>query len=153
MTNPEVNNPEELCEAEVRKNLVLVELGMPLTIPLSRLNSNCHFRKEWMKIQHIWHGETKEVREKKREYNQRPEVKEKRREKSREYNQRPEVKEKRRENYQRPEVKEKMREKMREYNQRPEVKEKRREKRREYNQRPEVKEKRRENYLIHKELK
>jgi len=128
MTNPEVNNPEELCEAEVRKNLVLVELGMPLTIPLSRLNSNCHFRKEWMKIQHIWHGETKEVREKKREYNQRPEVKEK----MREYNQRPEVKEKRRENYQRPEVKEK---------------------RREYNQRPEVKEKRRENYLKHKELK
>ena len=123
MTNPEVNNPEELCEAEVRKNLVLVELGMPLTIPLSRLNSNCHFRKEWMKIQHIWHGETKEVREKKREYNQRPEVKEKRREKSREYNQR------------------------------PEVKEKMREKSREYNQRPEVKEKRRENYLKHKELK
>ena len=136
MTNPEVNNPEELCEAEVRKNLVLVELGMPLTIPLSRLNSNCHFRKEWMKIQHIWHGETKEVREKKREYNQRPEVKEKKRE----YNQRPEVKEKRRE-------------KGREYYQRPEVKEKRREKRREYNQRPEVKEKRRENYLKHKELK
>ena len=99
MTNPEVNNPEELCEAEVRKNLVLVELGMPLTIPLSRLNSNCHFRKEWMKIQHIWHGETKEVREKRRENYQRPEVKEKRREKSREYNQRPEVKEKRRENY------------------------------------------------------
>ena len=86
-----------------------------------------------------------EVKEKKKEYFQRPEVKEK----MKEYFQRLEVKEKRREYSQRPEIKERLKE----YNQRPEVKEKKREyfqrpevkeKKKEYFQRPEVKEKKRE---------
>ena len=80
-----------------------------------------------------------EVKERDREYRQRPEVKERRRKWKREYNQLPEVKERNREKarkrYQRPEVKEQRRE----YEQRPEVKERRRE----YYQRPEVKERKR----------
>jgi hypothetical protein len=58
-------------------------------------------------------------KERKREYEQRPEVKER----AREYEQRPEVKERKREYQQRPEVKERARE----YYQRPEVKERKRE--------------------------
>tara|TARA_R110000824_G_scaffold175608_1_gene354221 strand:- start:7184 stop:7501 length:318 start_codon:yes stop_codon:yes gene_type:complete len=50
-----------------------------------------------------------EKRRKAREYNQRPDVKERRRKNQREYNQRPEVKERRREYNQRPEVKERNR--------------------------------------------
>jgi hypothetical protein len=62
-----------------------------------------------------------------KEYNQRPEVKQRRRE----YNQRPEVKQRRKEYNERPEVKQKRKE----YHQRPESKEARRK----YRQRPEVK--------------
>jgi len=47
---------DELCKAEVRKNLVLAEVGKPLTIPLSQLNENCEFKKEWDRIQNKWHG-------------------------------------------------------------------------------------------------
>jgi glutamate synthase domain-containing protein 2 len=87
-------------------------------------------------------------REYSREYNQRPEVKERRREKDHEYLKRPEVKERQREysrEYrQRPEVKERQREREREYRQRPEVKERRREQNHEYRQRTEFKERRRE---------
>jgi len=47
----------KLCEAEVRKNLVLVEVGEPLTLPLSILNKNCEFTKKWLDIQKKWHGQ------------------------------------------------------------------------------------------------
>jgi len=35
----------KLCEAEVRKNLVLVEVGEPLTLPLSILNKRSESQK------------------------------------------------------------------------------------------------------------
>jgi len=68
--------------------------------------------------------------EKRKEYRQRPEVKERRKKYRQEYRQRPEVKEKerirKREYRQRPEVKEKTKNEMREYRQRPENLEKER---------------------------
>ena len=50
-----MENKKGLCEAEVRKNLVLAEIGEPLTQPLSLLNESCNFKKEWDRIQKIWH--------------------------------------------------------------------------------------------------
>ncbi len=50
------DNKDVLCEAEVRKNIVLAEVGQPLTIPLSILQKNCEFKKEWNRIQKKWHG-------------------------------------------------------------------------------------------------
>ena len=98
------------CQAEVRKNIVLAEIGQPLTIPLARLNQDCDFKKKWDKIQKKWHGqyeldsEKEKVAKYNKEYNQRPEVKLK----SKEYHQRPEIILKRREYhkkyYQRPEI-------------------------------------------------
>ena len=74
------NEEGELCEASVRKNIVLAELGEPLTIPLSILNENCDFKKKWDEIQTKWHGKPSEVRERmkvyRKAYNQRPEVRE-----------------------------------------------------------------------------
>ena len=75
-----------------------------------------------------------------KEYNQRPEVKERKRERDKEYRQRPEVKERKRERdkeyRQRPEIKERKRERDKVYYQRPEVKERVKV----YYQRPEIKE-------------
>ncbi len=95
-----------------------------------------------------------ERKAKKREYSQRPEVKEKHRIQSRKYSQRPEVKEKIKKHNSKPEVKERTKIRTQKYRQRPEVKEKSRlyEKKperkarkkitdRAYSQRPEVKEK------------
>ena len=86
-------NKNEICEAEVRKNIVLAELGRPLTLPLARLNRSCEFKKEWNKIQNKWHGQPKEVKERMKTYYQRPEVKERKKTYNKTYNQRPEVKE------------------------------------------------------------
>ena len=88
---------EKLCEKEMKKNLVLAELGMPLTISLAQLNRSCEFRKEWNKIQNKWHGISKEVKE----YQQRPEIKAQRKE----YRNRPEVKIKAKEYRDRSEIK------------------------------------------------
>ena len=49
-------NKDGLCEAEVRKNIVLAELGKSLTLPLATLNRSCEFKEEWDRIQNIWHG-------------------------------------------------------------------------------------------------
>ena len=73
-----------------------------------------------------------------KEYNQRPEVKERAKEYRKEYEQRPEVKERMKEYYRSPKYKERKKE----YEQRPEVKERRKE----YYQRPEVKERMKEYY-------
>ena len=88
-------NKEGLCEAEVRKNLVLAEIGEPLTLPLARLNKSCEFKKEWDRIQDKWHGSNTKAKQKEyqKEYYQRPEVKAK----QKEYNQRPEIKAKQKE--------------------------------------------------------
>jgi hypothetical protein len=50
-----MENKEGLCEAEVKKNLVLAEIGEPLTLPLATLNRSCNFKKEWNRIQKVWH--------------------------------------------------------------------------------------------------
>ena len=99
---------QELCPALVRKNLVLVELGKDLTVPLARLQRNCKFKKEWEKIQSKWHGDTKDAiirKARMREYSQRPDIKARRKAQRREYYQRPDVKARRkaqmREYYQR----------------------------------------------------
>lgn len=109
-----MENKENLCEAEVKKNLVLVELGKPLTLPLAKLNKSCHFRREWMNIQTKWHGITKG----RREHSQLPEVKAKLKARS----QLPENKAKRKAYSELPEVKEKTRARVRVYYQLPEVK-------------------------------
>ena len=121
-----MENKDGLCEAEVKKNLVLAEIGQPLTLPLATLNRSCEFRKEWDRIQNIWHGkyESKEAKAKKKEYHK---------EYYKEYNQRPEIKAKQKEYY-------------KEYNQRPEIKAKQKEYHKEYNQRPEIKAKQKEYY-------
>jgi hypothetical protein len=118
------NEDGELCPALVRKNIVLAETGGELTVPLAILNLNCEFRKKWNEIQNKWHKPKincffcgKEIKRGKYCYNKK--CREKVKEKMREYYQKPEVKEKMREYYQKyyqkPEVKEKQREKMREY--------------------------------------
>jgi len=50
-----MENKDGLCEAEVRKNLVLAEIGEPLTLPLATLNRSCNFKEEWNRIQKVWH--------------------------------------------------------------------------------------------------
>ena len=71
-------NKNNLCEAEVRKNIVLVETGGELTIPLRILNQNCEFKKKWDEIYNKWHpDEEAKVRKKAyyKAYYQKPEVK------------------------------------------------------------------------------
>jgi len=101
-------------------------------------------RKEYCQRPEVKERRKEYMKEWGREYYQRPEVKERAKEYMKEYNQRPEVKEKRKEYNQRPEVKEKKKEYRKKYRQRPEVKEKKKEYRKKYNQRPEVKERKRE---------
>ena len=138
----------KLCEAEVRKNLILAETGQALTLPLATLNYSCEFTKQWNRIQEIWHGKkmicincgkeshakrrrtfcskecsdayykTPEAKAKRRAYYQRPEVKARQIKARRVYHQRPEVKAKERVYQQKPEVKARQRA----YNQRPESK-------------------------------
>jgi len=59
----------EVCRAEINKNIVLVETGGVLTLPLSVLNKNCKFNQAWDKAYNIWHPEEvkKEIEEKKEE--------------------------------------------------------------------------------------
>lgn len=69
---------EKLCEAEVKRNIVLVELGKPLTLPLAKLNRSCEFKKVWEETYDKWHpNDSKEfwVKRNKKVYYQRPEVK------------------------------------------------------------------------------
>ena len=47
-------NPKDICTAEVKKNIVLAELGEPLTLPLAMLNNVCEFNREWNRIQKKW---------------------------------------------------------------------------------------------------
>jgi hypothetical protein len=115
-------NKDKLCEAEVRKNIVLVETGQPLTLPLATLNRSCEFRKVWEK----WSGGSlafnlrnplprhhkktyEEVKAHRKAYgkahNQKPEVKAHRKAHRKAYNQKPEVKAHRKAYNQKPEVK------------------------------------------------
>ena len=88
------NEDKKLCQAEVKKNIVLAELGKPLTLPLAVLNRNCDFKKSWDKNQKKLYGLPENIKVKKREYNRK--YYEKNRSKMlsylKVYNQRPEVK-------------------------------------------------------------
>jgi hypothetical protein len=111
------NIPKEtLCKSVIVENINNIEQGKELTTSLAILNKSCEFKDFYKKYCNLKYGD--EVKEKMKEYRQRPEVKEKMKEYHKEYN---------KEYRQRPEVKEKRKEIMKEYNQRPEVKEKRKE--------------------------
>ena len=148
---PENNN--KLCEAEVRKNLVLAEIGIPLTIPLSILNSNCDFKKEWDRIQRKWHKKkvvcincgidfpiskglpiycSPECR---KAYRETPEAKAKKKAYHKAYYQTPEVKAKQKAYRETPEVKAKRKAYNKAYRETPEAKAKRKA----YYQTPEAK--------------
>jgi len=51
-----MENKRELCEADIWKNIVLAELGKPLTLPLATLKRNCEFKKKWDESQIKWHS-------------------------------------------------------------------------------------------------
>ncbi|KKN69598.1 hypothetical protein LCGC14_0439010 [marine sediment metagenome] len=90
---------KKLCQVEIRKNIVLVELGKPLTLPLAVLNRNCDFKKSWDKIQVKLHGVPEDIKVKKRERDRKNYEKNKSKIQSyfKVYNQRPEVRAKRKE--------------------------------------------------------
>ena len=97
-----MENKDGLCEVEVRKNLVLVELGEPLTLSLATLNRSCQFKKEWDKIQNKWNGRyNKYDKAKQKAYRQTPEFKAK----QKAYQQTPEAKAKQKAYQQTPEFK------------------------------------------------
>ena len=69
-------NNQKLCKAEVEKNIILVETGGELTLPLSVLNQNCEFRKAWDKAFYVFHPDKLTDRQAYgKAYNQKPEVK------------------------------------------------------------------------------
>jgi len=140
----------KLCEAEIRKNLVLVELGKPLTLPLAVLNENCEFRKVWEETYDKWHpnhkilnclicGEQiskgKYCHKKKCRDKVKAHYKAYYKAHRKAYYQRPEVKAHRKAYYQKPEVKARYKARYKAYYQKPEVKAHYKA----YNQRPEVK--------------
>ena len=71
-----MRNDEIQCEAEIRKNIVLIECGKALTLPLARLMCDCRFKEAWNK----WNAEDirEEVKAKRKAYRETPEVKAKR---------------------------------------------------------------------------
>ena len=71
-----MRNDEIQCEAEIRKNIVLIECGKALTLPLARLMCDCSFKEAWNK----WNAEDirEEVKAKRKAYRETPEVKAKR---------------------------------------------------------------------------
>jgi len=94
-----MRNDEIQCEAEIRKNIVLIECGKALTLPLARLMCDCRFKEAWNK----WNAEDirEEVKAKRKAYRETPEVKAKRKA----YSQTPEVKAKMKAYRETPEVK------------------------------------------------
>ena len=133
-----------ICTRIINKNIRNVMLDKPLTISLKELNQDCRFKQfynDWFNIKN-----KKKIREERKEYYQKLEVKERKRIYNKAYFQKPEVKERMKEYFktynQKPEVKEKRKV----YRQKPEVKEKKKIYNRMYFQRPEVKERMREYY-------
>ena len=107
---------QEICIRTINENIKNVFEGKALTMPLSRLNKDCKFRKMYDAYCDITEGDLK--KEKAKEYYQRPEVKayykEYKKEYNKEYYQRPEVKARMKEYYQKN--KEKAKEYYKEYN-------------------------------------
>ena len=129
MKKPEI--PDKLCETKIRENIINVDLGKPLTLPLVILNKRCEFRKKWDETYNSWNkeriskerymkiklrdGYKERMRKYNKKYNQKPEVKERMRKYNKKYNQKPEVKERLRKYNQKPEVKEKRKKYYREH--------------------------------------
>jgi len=138
------------CRIEIEKNILNVETGKPLTLPLSKLNRSCRFKKLYEKYSGGSIGNVRDItkeyvkakwrnkayRQRQMEaYRQRPEVKAY----LKVYRQKPEVKAYWKAYYQRPEVKAYKKAYQKAYYQRPEVKAYYQEYRKVYYQRPEVK--------------
>ena len=129
-----------LCEAEVRKNLVLAEIGEPLTLPLATLNRSCEFKREWDRIQKVWHKKKVICINCGNEFSvSKGRIKccsvECSEAQHKAYQQKPEVKAKHKAYRERPEVKAKMKAQQKAYSERPEVKAQKKA----YRERPEVK--------------
>ena len=90
----------KICRVKIEENIIRVQSGKELTLPLAILNKDCKFKKMWAKFAGKSEEELNKVREYNRKYYQKPEVKARHREYSREYNQRPEIKARAREYYQ-----------------------------------------------------
>lgn len=91
-------NDEKICIREIKENIKRVFNNQPLTKPLRVLNRSCEFKKRYDIACDLIYGEAKnqkrkeyyqknkeKMREYRKEYYQRPEVKEKRREQNKEY--------------------------------------------------------------------
>ena len=139
---------EEICKHEVNDNLMRVQAGLELTLPLATLNRNCEFRKKYeelnkIRISHnckncniLFFGRKMFCCNKcHKAYYQRPEIKAHQKAHWKAYNQRPEVKAHRKAYNQRPEIKAYQKAHKKAYYQRPEIKAHRKA----YNQRPEIK--------------
>ena len=88
---------EVICIREINENIKRVLNNKPLTRPLSVLNKSCQFQKRYELAFDLENEDriNEEVRKKRREYIQRPEVKIILRKYSKKYQQRPEVKQRR----------------------------------------------------------
>jgi len=95
----EENEKDEIiCIREINQNIKNVIEGKPLTRPLAVLNKNCEFKKRYDIAFDLINEEKikEEIKAKKKEYNQRPEIKAKikeyQKEYQKEYRKRPEIK-------------------------------------------------------------
>jgi len=82
---------KELCEWEIKKNIIAVDTGGELTRSLKELNYNCSFKKHWDKFCKDVYGDDDQKAHQKA-YNQKPEVKAYKKAYQKAYNQKPEVK-------------------------------------------------------------
>jgi len=96
---------EEICRIKIEENIINVQCGKPLTMPLRVLNEDCNFKKIWDKFA----GKDEEAKAKKKAHNQKPENKAKTKAYNKAY-------------YQRPKIKAKLKARAKAYYQRPEIK-------------------------------
>ena len=113
----ENENGEIICIREINENIDRVFANKPLTRPLSVLNKNCQFRKRYDIAFDLRNEEKikKEVKQRMKEYSQKPEVKQRMKEYKKEYSQKPEVKQRMKEYRQKPEVKQRKKKWNKEY--------------------------------------
>lgn len=71
----------DICQTQITKNIINVETGQPLTLPLKRLNESCDFKRVWKKFC----GQTKEEKEVQKKYQQSEKGKIKMRKNARKY--------------------------------------------------------------------
>jgi len=106
---------EKICMIKINENIRAVENNQPLTMPLRELKNDCRFMKFYNDFNDIKYGSLSKA--KRKEYNQRPEIKAKQKEYNKKYYQRPEIKAKHKEYYQKhkEEIKAKQKEYQKEY--------------------------------------